>query len=63
MNQKCLIYFFCLIIILFFITIKDKEHSFLHGVSGCWENDCDCSSTGQLQIQGEWFIYAQNVTF
>lgn len=59
LNQKHLIYFFCLIIILFFITIKNKEHHFSCGsaVGG------DRLSTSSLQTQGEWFIYSQNITF
>lgn len=53
LNQRYLI---CLIIVLFFITIKD--HGYLHGA--CGDNR---SSISSLQTQGEWFIYTQNVTF
>lgn len=62
LNQKYLIYFFCLLIVLFFITIKYKEHHCSCGGEAGSLGD-DRLSTILLRPPYEWFIYALDVLF
>ncbi|HGA5951033.1 TPA: hypothetical protein ACPFX6_002259, partial [Salmonella enterica subsp. enterica serovar Typhi] len=59
---KNILFIFCLIIVLFFITIKYKEHHCSCGGEAGSLGD-DRLSTILLQPPYEWFIYALDVLF